>query len=343
VCAVDTTYPQSPVPVDAPAETAFTVSASGSVVTDRTTGLVWQRQVVPNPCPGDVGDGGTFGCTWSDAQTLCSSLNALTVGGYVGGWRLPSAIELDSIMNFDDGTPTLDTAIFPGTPLASFWAATPYALDTTQAWSLSVATGQSAPQPTPTLSYVRCVNSGGVTPGPETCGARNGACCYGGACAGGLTCSPGGACVPDVNFTRWTLAPDAPPAGLDGGATEYTASGGAVIDGVTGLAWAPLSGSFTWTVAATQCASLDTGGVGGLTGGWRLPSVVELQSIVNFGVASGPMIDANIFPSVTAAPYWTSTLAAMNAGDAWSLSFADGQTTPVAETTAEDVICVNSN
>jgi hypothetical protein len=39
---------------------------------------------------------------------------------------------------------------------------------------------------------------------------------------------------------------------------------------------------------------------------WRLPSAVELQSIVDYG-HSAPSIDSTVFPNTPAAVFWTST------------------------------------
>jgi hypothetical protein len=343
---VDANYAQSVLPVDAPPETQYTVSPGGSVVTDAVTGLVWQRQTLANPCPSDF-DGGTgsAGCTWSDAQTYCASLNAIPLGGYSVGWRLPSVAELLSVVNYA-ATPLIDPAPFSNPPSATFWAATPNPLAAGLAYGVSFATGQSTVQPTATVSDVRCVSSGGVTPAPEGCGAVSQACCYASTCNAALLCNAG-TCVSDTNYALWTLPADAPPA------AKYTTSGGAATDTVTGLVWAiqpggstPCpgdgAGGCTWAHASTLCAGLDTAGLAGLTGGWRQPSVVELLSLVNYGAASGPLIDTSVFTGATAVPYWTATLGAGTTGQAWSVDLSTGFNTVAATGTAKMPMCVNS-
>jgi len=84
------------------------------------------------------------------------------------------------------------------------------------------------------------------------------------------------------------------------------------------------------------CAATSTGGAA-----WRLPTVVELQSIVNYSVTSGPMVDATVFPAIAAGPYWTATSAAGTAAQAWSLSFANGLNSLAATSSPMSFVCVH--
>ncbi|MGO9715052.1 MAG: DUF1566 domain-containing protein [Polyangiaceae bacterium] len=342
VCNVDSNYTQSAVAADSPPEPGYTVSPGGSVVTDGVTGLVWQREVLANPCPNDDAGTGSPGCRWTDAAAYCASMNSLVLGGYASGWRLPSVVELLSIANYA-ATPLIDPSPFSNPPPATFWSGTPNPSAAAQAWSVSYATGENTSQPTSTLFEVRCVNAGGVTPAPEGCGSAGKACCYASTCAAPLLCS-GSTCVTDTNYALWKLAPDAPPAGLDGGANEYTVAGGVATDTVTGLVWATNSGGGmqTWGNASAFCASFNTASLGGFSSGWRLPSLVELLSLVNYSVTSGPMIDTSVFTAATTSPYWTSTLGAGTTTQAWSVSLSNGFTSQSATSTAMGLFCVNS-
>jgi hypothetical protein len=143
-------------------------------------------------------------------------------------------------------------------------------------------------------------------------------------------------CVADVSFTRFTLAPDAPQA------SEYASASGAITDGTTGLAWALASGTSAWSGAGGACAALDASSVGGKSSGWRLPSLVELLSIVDYGASAAPYVSAP-FTGVASAPYWTATPNAQIAGQAWSVDFGSGQSPLDSVTTAKNVMCVNSN
>jgi hypothetical protein len=120
----------------------------------------------------------------------------------------------------------------------------------------------------------------------------------------------------DHEWINW--APDAPAA--------YTAHTNTVVDNVTGLTWqryVVLTQSYTWDEAKAYCASL--GPLDGLTG-WRLPTLIELQSIVDFS-KTNPSIDANAFPNTlsgTITGFWSSSRSADNSGFAWLISFAFG-------------------
>jgi hypothetical protein len=81
--------------------------------------------------------------------------------------------------------------------------------------------------------------------------------------------------------------------------------------------------------AATYCAGLTLGGLSG----WRLPSLSELQSLVDNTVLSGPKINQTVFPNTIGASYywtssldpsWTSVGQAGSSAGAWVVSFATG-------------------
>jgi len=80
-----------------PNPASYEVSDSGNQVTDKVTGLVWQRNV----------DGSKY--TWEDAQQHCA---CFAVDG-VAGWRLPSRIELASIADWTTANPSIDSNAFP--------------------------------------------------------------------------------------------------------------------------------------------------------------------------------------------------------------------------------------
>src|SRR4051812_45398658 len=77
----------------------------------------------------------------------------------------------------------------------------------------------------------------------------------------------------------------AAPAPASAPAGRYTITGGVVHDSKTGLNWqqAAKQTAYTWANALTYCS----GNVAALPGtGWRLPTVKELQTIVDDSVAS---------------------------------------------------------
>lgn len=113
----------------------------------------------------------------------------------------------------------------------------------------------------------------------------------------------------------------------DAPAGRYSVSADTVYDNVTKLTWQRVPGApMTWKNALACCQSLSLSG-----GGWRLPTVPELQTLVEMDKLS-PAIDTTAFPS-TADWFWTSTPYAFGppspsdgsgSGDAWSVSFNDG-------------------
>jgi len=77
---------------------------------DNVTGLVWQIAAVAN-------------LAWGGAQALARDANA--AGGACGfdDWRLPSAEELEGIVDFRKSSPAIDTTYFPATASAFHWTA----------------------------------------------------------------------------------------------------------------------------------------------------------------------------------------------------------------------------
>ena len=132
---------QADVTAGAPNLENYTDNGDGTVI-DNVTGLVWQ-QTFPS---------GTYEQT--AAITYCASLN---LGGY-GDWRLPSLVELLSILDTDVWNPSLNTTYFPG-PYATpyFWTSTPYAAGGGSAWVIYFVYGTFQTYPTSTPYAVRCV------------------------------------------------------------------------------------------------------------------------------------------------------------------------------------------
>ena len=81
------------------------------VIVDRVTGLEWQRALSAEQF------------SWSDALAYC---DALVLAGYED-WRLPSRIELVSIVDFTRSYPAVDSDVFSAAPTSTFWTASPVA------------------------------------------------------------------------------------------------------------------------------------------------------------------------------------------------------------------------
>jgi hypothetical protein len=236
-----TAAPDWPMPNPAasglPNPASYDTGAPG-VVVDRVTGLAWQRDV------------GASTYVWADALAACAALSLDGTGS--GAWRLPSLLELVSIVDFTQASPAVDPDAFPSTPADSFWTSTPVAGSAGDAWYVNFSTGFSYQGHQAFLPLlVRCVRTGAAV-----------------AARPGLT---------------WQVAES---------------------DGI-----------FTFDQAGQSCAELAGGAAG-----WRLPSMKELQSIVDVTRAD-PALDPAAFPGAGSFPLWTSSPLAGSTTDAWSVDF----------------------
>jgi hypothetical protein len=129
-----------------PNQTAYTDNGDGTI-SDVVTGLLWEKT--------PKGDAGIFPNVSSVAQAAayCASLQ---LGGH-SDWRLPSLIELVSIVDYAGFAPAADPTFFPSTPVpAYFVASTPVAGSPSAVWIMSTQDGSTttlAPAP----YKVRCV------------------------------------------------------------------------------------------------------------------------------------------------------------------------------------------
>jgi hypothetical protein len=111
---------------------------------------------------------------------------------------------------------------------------------------------------------------------------------------------------------------------------------GVVMDTQTGLVWQrvePADG-YSWSQAGSYCQSLDLGGTG-----WRLPSMKELQTIVDIG-REIPAIDPTVFPDATSAQYWTSSAQVSVPTYAWVVDFRIGAARTASSDQSNRVRCV---
>jgi quinol monooxygenase YgiN len=102
---------------------------------------------------------------------------------------------------------------------------------------------------------------------------------------------------------------------------------GTVTDNLTGLIWlkdADRFGEVTWEEALTYARNLASGGRGltdgSMAGAWRLPTIRELFSLIDYGTAD-PIIPAgHPFTNVRSSIYWTSTTLAAAPTLAWMMT-----------------------
>ena len=117
--------------------------------------------------------------------------------------------------------------------------------------------------------------------------------------------------------------------------TRYTAAATGVADLDKNLTWqsAVDPGSYTYAAAATYCASLGAS--------YRLPTIRELETLIDASATTSPVIDATTFPSTPASFFWTSTEFFGSTGVAMELDFTDGSVNNDDEANAHRVRCVH--
>ena len=147
------------------------------------------------------------------------------------------------------------------------------------------------------------------------------------ACSAKLVCEryPPTTCA-DPSWAEWPMPND--QVDVTAGAPNlesYTDNhDGTVTDNVTGLMWqqAVSTTTYTWAQAVAYCPTLSLAS----HSDWRLPSRIELVSIVDLGVTSGASINATYFPSTPTSSFWSSSPLAGSSSFAWVVFFNYGST-----------------
>jgi hypothetical protein len=125
----------------------FVDNGNGSV-TDRSTGLMWQKVASSSPLKWEA--------ALADAESL-------SLAGY-DDWRMPTAKELQSIVDYSLWGPSINETFFPGTLSNHYWSSTTYAYGTSIAWRVYFNLGNVGPEYKSSTSYVRAVRAGQFLP-----------------------------------------------------------------------------------------------------------------------------------------------------------------------------------
>lgn len=253
----------------------FRLVAPG-LAADAATGLYW---------PVDAGLAG-LPCPWEEALAR--------VAGFAGqgllgrrDWRLPNRRELRSLISYAAARPALP----PGHPFQNvfagwYWSATSAAPAPAYAWYVHLEGGRMFYGKKDQDCLVWPV--AGVSRLPATGQER---CCDAGGQA--IPCAGSGQDGELRSGTPWPVPRFAP--GRDG-----------VLDRLTGLVWADRAdaagGLVAWDEALGLCARHGDGG-------WRLPNINELESLVDAGQSRPALPVGHPFTAVGEA-YWSSTSSA---------------------------------
>ena len=120
---------------------------------------------------------------------------------------------------------------------------------------------------------------------------------------------------------------------------DVTTIPGVVIDSVTGLIWqktlpdtypgctgrrSNLSGQLGDTCTQAEAKAYCAGLVLDRTAGWRVPTKIELESIVDHTVLAPSSTIAAVFPNTPPWAFWTSSTDVSKSVHAWYVDFNDG-------------------
>jgi hypothetical protein len=119
--------------------------------------------------------------------------------------------------------------------------------------------------------------------------------------------------------------------------SNYRISTLTVFDHITGLEWQREDDHTTrnWNAAISYCTTLPLDS----KGGWRLPNISELLSIVDYS-SFNPAVNGNAFPSTGSWRYWSASNPVGNSTDAWIVNFYWGLFTAYTKTNSAYTHCV---
>ena len=125
-----------------------------------------------------------------------------------------------------------------------------------------------------------------------------------------------------------------------GKARSYSrSSAGIVKDNATGLEWQDDvdSVSRNWEDAKAYCSNLPLDG-----GGWRLPTIEELETLVDDGLYA-PSVTSEVFQHISSEFYWSSTVNVGYSSNAWSVDFDTGYSEQYGKNFSYYVRCVRGD
>jgi hypothetical protein len=111
----------------------FELPGDGTIIHSRTQ-LQWAQCALGQRWRRDFCGGQASSMTWDQANEAIARLNRSgELGGY-RDWRLPSRVELETIVETCREAPAINDDIFPNTPWAGFWTGSLDTGDPRTAW-----------------------------------------------------------------------------------------------------------------------------------------------------------------------------------------------------------------
>lgn len=111
------------------------------VVEDSGSGLLWQQHSPKRQL------------SWDAAKSYCASLNL----AQIDHWRLPSRLELLSLLNYDNPEHAYDSHYFQHEPPVAFWSGTVYDNMPSHVWIAQFGEGDMYCLMRVAQAHVRCV------------------------------------------------------------------------------------------------------------------------------------------------------------------------------------------
>lgn len=206
-----------------------------SCVKDNVTGLIWEIKTATGVHSFDEK------VNWSNRALLAETTNGEVLCG-LDDWRVPTPMELLSIVNNGRQNPAFDTVMFPNGKSQSYWTSLPDAGNAANAWTVNFFAGIGNSK-TKTMAFqVRLVS--GDYQANDTSSGR-------------YTVNEDGTVTDRVTGLMWTQCPE----GLSG------------IDCSVGVATTSVWGASMKAARDSTYAGYDD---------WRIPNMKEYQSIVAF-------------------------------------------------------------
>jgi len=293
-----------------------------NIVLDNNTGLMWIRDMQrlagddPSGVAGNIQLNKSY--RWSEALEKSQEL---VYGGH-DDWRLPTLKEMQTLVHYGRSVPSINTAVFPTAfndyPNGYFWSTTTYSTEPHRAYYVNFLNGHTWPFAKETRLGLRPVRTAGTTD-PIALLRTGQTTVYQG------DTGETGTGTGDDGDLRLGLQQSYDYA--DDGQINTEAEN-IVTDRNTELMWVrdPLlitgdtgiSTPLDWQTSIDRVNQLTYGGYSD----WRMPNLIELESISQAGRANST-VDPAVFPNLPTDPndaeaafFWSSTTSAYDKDEA---------------------------
>jgi alpha-tubulin suppressor-like RCC1 family protein len=144
------------VPTDLYTPTTDFLDNLDGTVTHFKTGLMWKRCAEGQAWSNATCSGTATPYDWNTAVNLTSSS-----AGHAD-WRMPTSNELQTILEFQRASPSINTHLFPSTPSEYFWSGSEFLWQRSTAWGTDFGDGETHNSANGASHYVRLVRGGKI-------------------------------------------------------------------------------------------------------------------------------------------------------------------------------------